>query len=454
MGERPTALGGLPLSPGNLTPLARVRAREATLGRRIPMLQVTSFPVGDLQTYHRNPRRGATDAIAASLKARGQYRPIVVNIGTLTGRPLEVLAGNHTLLAARGLEWTHIDGTTVDVNDSEAAAIVAADNRLADLGGYDDLDLLAALDLAGDLTGTGYTDFDVAQLRAATSDPIALTDPDDVPPRSEKPAVSRPFDVWELGPHRLYVGSSGDTDAVAALAAAPVACIWTDPPYGVNYVGGTGMTIKNDGRDEAIAVFRDAVTTMLALARPGAPVYVAHADVVRLEFQRALEDAGVSLRQTLIWVKDSLVLGRADYHWKHEPILAGEFPDADHEPVAYGFLPGGEGRLGRGGEWWRGDNRQTTVFEVPRPKASRLHPTMKPVELVERMLRNSCAAGEVVLDTFAGSGSTLIAAHRASLVAVLCELDPVYADVICQRWEEHTGIVPVRGGEQVSFAGR
>lgn len=418
-------------------------------------LSVTSYAVDELSTYHRNPRRGDVAAIAASLAARGQYRAIAVNLGTLTGRPLEVLAGNHTLLAARELGWTHIDATSVDVDDAEAARIVAADNRLADLGSYDDTDLLAVLDMAGDLVGTGYTDADLAALQAALTDPIALTDPDDAPPCPETVPVSRPFDLWELGPHRLYVGSSSDTDAVLAAMPAPASCIWTDPPYGVSYVGGTGMTIQNDGYADAVQVFRDAVPTILAIARPGAPVYVAHADSIRPAFQSALEDAGVTVRQTLIWVKDSLVLGRADYHWKHEPILeAALAADPDHVPVAYGFTPGGEGRLGRGGQHWHGDNRQTTVFEVPRPKASRLHPTMKPVELVERMLRNSCPPGGVVADLFGGSGSTLIAAHRAGMIAVLCELDPGYADVICERWEAHTGIAPVRDGEQHSFLGR
>jgi len=420
-------------------------------------LEVTRFATDELRTYHRNPRRGDVGAIATSLAARGQYRAIAVNVGTLTGRPFEVLAGNHTLLAARQLGWSHLDGTTVDVDDAEAAQIVAADNRLADLGGYDDADLLAVLELAGDLAGTGYSDADLAALQTALNEPVALTDPDDAPPCTEQEPTSRPFDVWELGPHRLYVGSSSDTDAVHSIMPAPAACIWTDPPYGVNYVGraSSRMTIKNDGHDEAAQVFRDAIPTMLAIARPGAPVYVAHADSIRPAFQSALEDAGITIRQTLVWVKDSLVLGRADYQWKHEPILeAALAAEPDHEPIAYGFTPGGDGRLGRGGPHWFGDNRQTTVLEVPRPKASRLHPTMKPVELIERMLLNSCAPGAVVADLFAGSGSTLIAAHRTGRIAVLCELDPVYADVICERWEAHTGIVPVRDGEPVSFLGR
>ena len=417
-------------------------------------LAVRRFAVEELTTYHRNPRRGDITAIAKSLATHGQYRAIAVNVGTHTGRALEVLAGNHTLLAARELGWTHVDGTTVDVDDAEAARIVAADNKLADLGSYNDEDLLAVLELAGDLTGTGYSDADLAGLQASLVDPIALTDPDEAPAKPETKPVSRPFDVWELGPHRLYVGSSGDTDAVLAAAPGTVDCIWTDPPYGVEYVGGTGMTIQNDGYDQAVQVFRDAVTTMLAVARPGAPLYVAHADTIRIPFQQALEEARVKIRQTLVWVKDSLVLGRADYQWKHEPILEGTIHDPEHESLIYGFTPDGEGRLGRGSERWHGDNKQTTVFEVARPKASRLHPTMKPVELIERMLRNSCPPGGVVFDAFGGSGSTLVAAHRASMTALLCELDPIYADVICQRWEEHTGITPVRDGERVSFVGR
>lgn len=422
----------------------------------MPQLEVTSFPVGDLQTYHRNPRRGAVSKIAESLAARGQYRAIVVNVGTHTGRALEVLAGNHTLLAARELGWQVIDATTVDVDEAGAAAIVAADNRLADLGGYDEADLLAVLEAAGDLAGTGYEDLDVARLQAALAEPVALTDPDDVPSLPEGRTLSAPGDVWELGPHRLYVGSSGDTDAVLAAAPAVADCVWTDPPYGVSYVGKTAdaMSIKNDGEDEALAVWADALVTVLAAARPGAPVYAAcPPGTLHFDFVRILRESGVLHRQTLIWVKDRMVLGRSDYHYQHEPILAGETPagGSEHDVVEYGFTPNGEGRLGRGGEHWHGDHKQTTVFEVPRPKSSREHPTMKPVELIEPMLRNSCPPGGVVFDPFAGSGSTMIAAHRAGVRALLCELDPKYADVICRRWQEHTGVVPVRDGREVDF---
>lgn len=416
----------------------------------VPDLVVTSFAVGELQTFHKNPRVGAVAKIAESLQKRGQYRAIVVNVGTLTGRPFEVLAGNHTLLAARSLGWSRIDATTVDVSDEDAAQIVAADNRLADLGGYDEALLLELLEDAGDLSGTGYLDSDVAALARSLADPVALTGVDDAPELPAGEPVARLGDVFWLGPHCLYVGSCGDAERVAALPGGLVDCVWTDPPYGVNYVGGTGLTIQNDGLADAITVFELAVATMVRVSRPGAPVYVAHSDLVRGAFQAALEAAGVRVRQTLVWVKDRFVLGHADYHFQHEPLLQGDLPG--WSPVAYGFAPGGEGRLGRGGEHWFGDNAQTTVFEVPRPKASREHPTMKPVDLIEPMLRNSCPAGGWVFDPFAGSGSTMIAAHRAGVRALMCELDPRYADVICRRWEEHTGVVPVRDGVPVSFA--
>lgn len=415
----------------------------------MPDLTVVELPLDELLAYHRNPRRGDVDAIAASLTARGQYRPIVVNIGTLTGRPYEVLAGNHTAAAARSLGWPTIQATTVDVDDEGAAQIVLADNRLADLGTYDDAALLDALVAAGDLAGTGYEPTDLAALAAALDEPVALTDPDDVPDKPAEP-ISEDGDIWELGPHRLIVGSCANVELIRSAGLGDVDAVWTDPPYGVSYVGKTSdaLTIDNDGADEAADVFAAALRTILELARPGAPYYVAcppGPDV--LAFAGALGDAGMPVRQPLVWVKQALVLGRSDYHYRHEFVLEGTMPIDEpdtFETVAYGFTPGAKGRNGRGSPGWYGDNKQTTVFEVPRPMASRIHPTMKPVELIVRMLRNSLRPGGLVFDPFAGSGSTLIAAHQLGSRALLVELDPHYADVICRRYQEHTGTLPVR----------
>lgn len=406
--------------------------------------------VDDLATFSGNPRRGAVEAIAKSLEKHGQYRPIVVNAGTHTGRPNEVLAGNHTLLAARQLGWDQIDVSIIDVNENTARSIVAADNRLADLGDYDDSALFELLSSLDDLDGTGYSNGELEALGLVVNPPIGNGDPDDAPPVPAEP-VSQSGQIWALGRHRLLVGDCTDLEAVRALVAdtAPD-CVWTDPPYGVDYVGGNhalsvserkkqgGQSIQNDGAGGLAALLDQAFAVVADVARPGIPVYVAHADTERINFETAMTNAGISVRQNLIWVKGSLVMGRSDYHYRHEPIL-------------YGFTPAGTGRLGRGGDRWFGDNSQTTVFEFDRPHRNKEHPTMKPVELIQAMLKNSLPPGGTVLDPFAGSGSTLMAAHGFGGRALCVELDPRYADVILRRFEMHTGIQPTLNGESVSF---
>jgi DNA modification methylase len=395
-------------------------------------LQTVYVATSELVSFEHNPRRGAVNDIAASLDALDQYRPIVVNDGTKTGRRNEVLCGNHTLAAARQLGWREIACCLVDVDDQTARKIVAADNRLADLGDYDPSDLLALLDSMDDYTGTGYDDGFYDQLYRDVFPPEPLTDPDETPPLPTEP-TSRSGQLWTLGPHRLLIGSATDLDAVTRLVAdTPPDCVWTDPPYGVDYVGKTkdALTIKNDGAGGLARLLDDAFAVLATVCRPGAPVYVAHADTERILFESAMLGAGIAVRQNLIWMKGSLVLGRSDYHYRHEPIL-------------YGFVPGGKGRLGRGGERWFGGNSQTTIFEFDRPSRSADHPTMKPVALIDAMLANSLPPGGVVLDLFAGSGSTLIAAHGRGGRALCVELDPRYADVILRRFEEHTGIKPI-----------
>lgn len=407
------------------------------------MTGVEAFPLEALQPYHRNPRRGNVEAIAESLERLGQYRPIVVNVGTHTGRPREVLAGNHTLLAARHLGWEKIDGVTVDVDDDTAARIVVVDNRTADLAENDDEALAALLSDLPDLAGTGYDEGDLEALLTSSREPGEINgDPDDVPDTPAEP-VSKPGNVWLLGPHRLLCGDSTDPAAVEAMLAGDRAdCMWTDPPYGVDYVGKTkdALTIQNDGAEDLPALLAGAFAVASVALRPGAPVYVAHPPgPLSLEFARAFLEAGWSLRQNLIWVKDTLVLGRSDYHYQHEPIL-------------YGFTSGGEGRLGRGGDRWHGDNAQTSVFAVARPSRSEAHPTMKPVDLIVPALENSCPPGGIVYEPFGGSGSTLIAAHAAGRTARVVELDPHYVDVICARWQKATGELPVlEGGAEHDF---
>ena len=436
--------------------MTRRKTQETAHGGIPATLANLAHPIADLAPYDHNPRRGSVDTIAESLEVNGQYRPVVAN-----RRTGQVLAGNHTLAAAQQLGWTHLAVTWVDVDEEAAARIVLIDNRANDLAGYDDAALLALLSELPDLAGTGYSDVDLAEL-LPDEDPVALTDPDEAPATPAKP-VSRVGDIWQLGPHRLLVGDSTDAAAVLLMLDGEAAdCVWTDPPYGVSYVGGTkdALTIENDGKDDLPELLPAAFRTVVAASKPGAPVYVAHADTERIIFEQSMRAAGLQVRQNLIWVKNSLVLGRADYHYRHEPILEAETPGAledeelTHEPVLYGFAPGGKGRLGRGGDRWHGDNKQTTVFEVAKPARNADHPTMKPVELILRMLRNSCERGGLVLDLFGGSGSTLIAAHHHRARAALVELDPRYADVICRRYQEHTGVVPLRKGRPVDFTRR
>lgn len=401
-------------------------------------LEVTYYPTAELRLYHRNPRVGNVDRIKQSLTVNTQYKPICVNVGTHTGRPLEVLAGNHTVKAARDLGWETIAAVTVDVDDDQAVRIVAADNRTSDLGTYDDrllLELLADLD---DLDGTGYDPADIAALEKALQPeeiPPALNDPDDVP-ITPKDAVTKSGDLWNLGPHRLAVGDSTDTGVWDLLLNGDLTdMVWTDPPYGVAYVGKTAdaLTIDNDRLDAtALADFlRASLGITLTHTTSGAGWYVSSPPgELALTFGTILTELGV-LRQMLIWVKDHFVMGHSDYHYRHEPVFYGWTPGAAHHPVP--------------------DRTQDTVFEVDRPKRSKEHPTMKPVELITRHIENSTDQGQLVVDPFAGSGSTLIACHGTNRRAALIELDPRYADVICRRYQEHTGVTPTRDGVPHDF---
>lgn len=419
-------------------------------------LDQLTVPLGGLVHYGKNPRKGDVAAIAESLEHNGQYKPIVVRAGTN-----EVLAGNHTLKAARELGWEKIAVTFVDVTDDQAARIVLVDNRTNDLAGYDDEALAEMLKELPDLKGTGF-DVDAmdALVHGLEQEPADAPDEADELPEQPAPIASE-GDVFELGEHRVICGDSTDPKVLAKLMGDETAHVmWTDPPYGVEYTGGTAeqLTIQNDGAEDLEPLLAAAFAAARTVPRPGAPCYVAHSDTRRLTFEQTLRDAGYLIRQNLIWVKNAMVLGHADYQYKHEPILEAETPEAEsdpagksHEPLLYGFTPGAPGRLGRGGPKWYGPNNATTVFEIAKPPRNADHPTMKPVKLILAMLANSARPGQLVLDPFAGSGSTLIAAHYHGAKARVVELDPKYVDVICARYQKETGEIPRRAGKAVDF---
>lgn len=433
---------------------------------------MTTRPIEELRPYYRNARRGDVSTIVESLRTLGQYRPIVVNRGTETGRENEVLAGNHTLKAAAELGWDSIEIHEVDVDEDTAAKIVLVDNRANDKADYDRAALLELLDDVPDLVATGYTADDLEDLRVEVDqdrEPTEVGDEADEVPEPPAEPITRTGDVWVLGEHRLVCGDASEPGVLLDLFGDEVAeCIWTDPPYGVEYVGKTkeALRIQNDGADGLEALLTDVFTRALPVTRPGSAVYVAHADTERMTFEGALRRTGYLVRQNLIWVKNTIVMGRSDYHYKHEPILLAEAGADDdeqseqpedgeevrqHEPILYGFTPGGKGRLGRGGPRWYGNNSQATVFDIPKPAANRDHPTMKPVELVTRALDNSLRPGGIVLDMFAGSGTTLVAAELHESRAYVTEIDPRYCDVICKRWQKLTGGVPERQDGPVDF---
>jgi DNA modification methylase len=388
-------------------------------------LTVKYRPVSELVPYVRNARTHSDEQVAqlaGSIKEFGWTNPILVdNDGG-------IIAGHGRLLAAQRLKMDEVPTIQIGgLSEAQRRALVLADNKLALNAGWD-IDLLKVelsdLNEQGfDIALTGFSVDEISKLLAPAGTD-GLTDQDDTPEVPVNP-VSKLGDVWVCGPHRVMCGSSLEQTAVDKLCAGQaVDMLLTDPPYNVSYTGKTkeALTIKNDKmEDEEFRAFlRDAFVTADVVMRPGAVFYIWHPQGRdSLWFRLACEDAGWNARQTLIWKKSSMVLGRSDYHQQHEPCL-------------YGWKEGA-------GHFWASDRKQTTILEFDRPSRSKDHPTMKPVALFEYQLLNNTKGGDIVLDSFGGSGTTLLAAEKNGRVARLMELDPKYVDVIVQRWQEFTG---------------
>lgn len=392
--------------------------------------------VDRLRPYDKNPRTHSPEQIAklvASLREFGFTNPILVDSAS------GIVAGHGRLLAARAIGMTEVPVVVLDhLSDAQKRAYIIADNRLAMDAEWDENRLaaeLAGLKLDGfdlELTGFGEEELDAifATADASLDGPV---DEEDVPPPPVTP-VSRTGDLWILGRHRLLCGDATVTTDVERLVAGKRAhCLWTDPPYNVAYEGSAG-SIQNDDLDPAAfaAFLAAAFGNAMASLRPGAAAYICHADTEGLAFRRAFTEAGFKLSSCLIWRKNSLVLGRSDWQWAHEPILYGWKPGAAHS--------------------WYGGRDKTTVLEENKPVSNVQHPTMKPVALIERMVVNSTKAGHVVLDLFVGSGSTLIACERTARTARLLEVDARFVDVGVRRWEGFTGREAVLEETGQSFA--
>jgi DNA modification methylase len=383
--------------------------------------------VKDLKSDHKNARRRtdrSASLIAESLKRFGAARSIVIDED---GR---ILAGNGTVEGAKkaGIDKLRIIEAEGDeliavrragLSEDEKVGLALADNRSSDLSEWDN-EMLRQLSEEHDLTPW----FEDGELLAEVLEPEeGNTDPDAVPEAPEEP-ITKPGDLWILGNHRLLCGDSTDTVALERLMENKPADLWlTDPPYNVSYEGKTkdALTIKNDSMKDAEfrQFLHDVYVAANCFLRPGAVFYIWHADSEGYNFRGAANDVGWKVRQCLIWLKSCLVMGRQDYQWKHEPCLYGWTEGAAH--------------------YWGSDRKQTTILEFDKPRRNGEHPTMKPVELFEYQMANSTKQGDVVLDSFGGSGTTMIAAERIHRKARLMELDPAYCDVIVKRWENFTG---------------
>lgn len=390
--------------------------------------KIEQWPTAKLLPYARNARTHSEEQvaqIAASIAEFGFTNPI------LAGSDGVIVAGHGRLAAAQKLGLEVVPVVVLDhLSPTQRRALVIADNRIAENAGWDDamlrIEIAALQDDDFDLSLTGFDADALAELMAGDeSDGEGQSDDDAVPEVAETP-ISRPGDVWLLSGHRLLCGDSTLAESYERLLdGAQVDMVFTDPPYNVNYANSTKDKMR--GKDRAILNdnlgdgFYDfllaALTPTIASCRGG--VYVAMSSSELDVLQAAFRAAGGRWSTFIIWAKNTFTLGRADYQRQYEPIL-------------YGWREGAQ-------RHWCGDRDQGDVWNIKKPQKNDLHPTMKPVELVERAIRNSSRPGNVVLDPFGGSGTTLIAAEKSGRLARLIELDPKYVDVIVRRWQDWTG---------------
>jgi DNA modification methylase len=386
--------------------------------------QIEVIEIGRLIPYARNSRTHSDEQvtqIAASIKEFGFTNPVLIDSDG------GIIAGHGRVMAARKLGRADVPCIRLGhLTEAQKRAYVIADNKLALNAGWDNemlqVEFAELKDLDFDLNLTGFTSDEIDALMPKQLEE-GLTDEDAVPEAGPEP-ITKPGDVWVMGRHRLLCGDSTSMDDLAKLCKDQLVDMWlTDPPYNVAYEGKTkeALTIQNDsmGDDQFRQFLRDAYTAADSVMKPGAVFYIWHADLEGYNFRGAAQDSGWKVRQCLIWKKSSMVMGRQDYHWKHEPCLYGWKDGASH--------------------LWAADRKQTTILEFEKPSRNGEHPTMKPVALFEYQLLNNTKGGDIVLDSFGGSGTTLIAAEKNGRIARLMELDPKYCDVIVKRWEEFTG---------------
>ena len=375
------------------------------------------------------------EKLKRSIEDFGYVEPLVWN--ERTGN----LVGGHQrykiLVNEQGA--TEVEVSVVDLDETREKALNLALNKIDG-----DWDLPKLRDLMSELKECDFdlslTGFDSADLDELFQEVPFSFEPENIEVEEDdfdvedelamiEELVTKPGDLWSLGRHRLLCGDSSNLADVERLMGGHRAdLVFTDPPYNVDYTGKTkdALKIENDKMDDGRfkEFLLDVYRNLFHVSKEGAAIYVCHADSEGINFRSAMVEAGWLLKQCLIWVKNTFVLGRQDYHWRHEPILYGWKPGAAHN--------------------WYADRKQDTVWEVDKPVRNADHPTMKPIALVSKALQNSSKRGDLVLDLFGGSGSTLIAAEKTGRTAYLMELDPKYCDVIVKRWEQLTGQTAIK----------
>lgn len=407
-------------------------------------LKIEYIGLDELTPYVNNAKEhpdSQVDQIVASIKEFGFNDPIAID-----GKNV-IIEGHGRLLAAKKMKLDEVPIIRLDhLTEAQKKAYILAHNKLTMNSGFDEellkLELEAlANDFDFDLELTGFSMDELEDLELEldndTGHETNQDEADEVPDVDDTKIVIKKCDLIELDNHRLLCGDSTDLKSVEKLMGGGIAdMLITDPPYNVAYEGKTkdAMTIQNDSMDNdsfrefLVDVYKAADSVM----RPGAVFYIWHADSEGLNFRGAAHDIGWKVRQCLIWSKNVMVMGRQDYHWKHEPCLYGWKDGAAH--------------------LWNTDRKQTTILEFDRPTRNDMHPTMKPVALIEYQVLNNSKKGDVILDLFGGSGSTLIACENSNRKCCTMELDEKYAQVIIQRWCDYTSVDTIKiNGKTVSW---
>ena len=407
----------------------------------ITTTQMQLVDINKLIPYVNNARTHSPEQITklrSSLREFGFINPVLID------REYNVLAGHGRIAAAKEEGIKEVPCVFVEhLSEAQKKAYILADNRMSLDAGWDDellkVEVASLQEMGFDIGMTGFDESELADLFADDDKSSAKDDDFDLTAALEKAAFVQRGDIWTVGRHRLMCGDATSAEDVAALMSGTKAnLILTDPPYGVSFRSSSGLTIQNDSmkNEEFYNFLLSAFQCMVEHLESGGAAYVFHADTEGLNFRRAFVDAGLHLAGCCIWVKDSLVLGRSDYQWQHEPVL-------------YGFLQNGKHK-------WYSDRKQTTIWNFAKPKRNADHPTSKPLDLLSYPIGNSTQENAVVIDTFGGSGSTLMTCEKMNRICCTMELDEKYASVILRRYVEDTGdadgVYVIRNGKKIPYS--